>query len=87
MDKPMSPQERLAVEVQISEFGQTPLTLLSEMHPTKKTRILRISDSRPGEDKAVLASKVKMLSEENDRLRDEAEHERYRFNRKLTEKE
>lgn len=28
-----------------------------------------------------------MLSEENDRLRDEAEHERYRFNRKLTEKE
>jgi|JI6StandDraft_1071083.scaffolds.fasta_scaffold02732_4 hypothetical protein len=63
MDRQMAPQERLAVEVQISEFGQTPPTLFSEMHPTKKTRILRISENRPGEDKAVLASKVKMLSE------------------------
>ena len=62
MDKSMPPQQRLSIEVQISEFGQTPVTLFGEAHPTKRTRILRIGDIGPIEDKGVLTAKVKLLT-------------------------
>lgn len=79
----MPPQQRLSIEVQISEFGQTPVILFGEAHPTKRARILRIGEPNNPEEKGVLNAKVKLLTEENEKLRDEMEHERYRFNRKL----
>jgi factor associated with neutral sphingomyelinase activation len=41
-DRQMSRIERAALEVQISEFGQTPLQIFEDKHPLKKTRILSL---------------------------------------------
>ena len=38
------------------------------------------------EDKKILSTKIVALSEENERLQEEMERQRYRFNKKLNEK-
>lgn len=38
-----SPYERAAMETQVAEFGQTPIKLFHNPHPTKKTRIMVLS--------------------------------------------
>jgi hypothetical protein len=41
-DKITSKMERAAMEVQISEFGQTPLQIFEDKHPAKRSRILSL---------------------------------------------
>jgi hypothetical protein len=47
----MSRVERAALEVQISEFGQTPIQLFEDRHPTRRARILNLDLGGGLEDK------------------------------------
>ena len=83
----MSRVERVALEVQISEFGQTPIQLFEDRHPTRRARILNLDLGGGLEDKKNLNSKLMVLAEENERLNEDMERQRYRFSKKLNEKE
>lgn len=86
-ERPMSRVERAALEVQISEFGQTPIQLFEDRHPTRRARILNLDLGGGLEDKKNLNSKLMVLAEENERLNEDMERQRYRFSKKLNEKE
>lgn len=62
-DRPMSRVERAALEVQISEFGQTPLQLFEEKHPIRRARILNLDIGHNIDDKKVLNAKLLALGE------------------------
>lgn len=54
--------ERSALEVQVSEFGQTPIKLFESQHTPKKTRIIHLDMALTGEDKKIISAKVVALS-------------------------
>ena len=87
MEKPMTRMERAALEVQISEFGQIPCKLFEDRHLTKRTRIIHLDYGINSDDKRMVSAKVLALTEENERLQEKIERQRYRFNKKLNEKE
>lgn len=62
-DRPMSKVERAALEVQISEFGQTPLQLFEEKHVGRRARILNLDLMGGIEDKKILNAKLMALAE------------------------
>jgi factor associated with neutral sphingomyelinase activation len=62
-DRPMSRVERAALEVQISEFGQTPLQIFDDRHPVRKTRILSLDIAQGIDDKKLLNAKMVALSD------------------------
>jgi factor associated with neutral sphingomyelinase activation len=87
LERVMSRMERAALEVQISEFGQIPVRLFSECHSSRKVRILHLEMVGDGSDNKVYSGKLLTLTEENERLQEKLEREKYRYNRKLNEKE
>lgn len=79
--------ERAALEVQLSEFGQTPIQLFEVKHSIKRSRILNLDIMQSVDDKKLLNAKMQALGEENERLQEEVERQGYRFTKKLKEKE
>ena len=59
----MSRVEKAALEVQISEFGQTPLQLFEDKHSARRARILNLDLMGGIEDKKVLNAKLMALAE------------------------
>jgi hypothetical protein len=55
--------EKAAMEVQISEFGQTPMQIFEEKHPARRARILNLDMAQNIEDKKILNTKIVALSE------------------------
>ena len=62
-DRPMSRVERAALEVQVAEFGQTPLQLFEDRHPGRRVRLLSLEVGGGVEDKKVLNAKLLALAE------------------------
>jgi factor associated with neutral sphingomyelinase activation len=61
-DRQMSRVERAALEVQISEFGQTPVQLFEDKHPVRRARIISLDLAQNTEDKKTLNAKMIALS-------------------------
>jgi factor associated with neutral sphingomyelinase activation len=60
-DRAMPKMERTALEVQISEFGQCPIQLFDERHPTKRTRIINLDLTQGTEDRRMVSAKMVAL--------------------------
>lgn len=59
----MSRVERTALEVQISEFGQTPIQLFEDRHPSRRARLLNLDLGGVMDDKKLLNAKLLALAE------------------------
>lgn len=55
--------ERAALEVQVTEFGQTPVKLFEDQHVGKKTRIINLELAVAGDDKKLIYAKIVTLTE------------------------
>lgn len=62
------------------------MQLLDDRHPVRKTRILSLEMGQGIDDKKILNAKLSAVAEENERLQEELERQRYRFSKKLNEK-
>lgn len=61
----MSRMERSALEIQVSEFGQTPVQLFEESHMSRRIRILHLDMMASVDDKKMYSAKLITLTEEN----------------------
>lgn len=59
----MSRMERSALEVQVSQFGQTPVKLFDEAHTSRRTRILHLDIMASVDDKKMYSAKLITLTE------------------------